>query len=151
MPPLVLSFTQAHLCDTPVCNVSRDDCAISHKNHWETKGWFRKRVVLANVPSFRFSFRGNMRTYPRSGFRSGGTSKCIVIPVFVPGEHPPKLPFWKTTLLSTPEKKARNTFATLSLQVSRDMNEKYRCWASKAESCIGNVAHRQGERVRALW
>ena len=45
-------------------------------------------MVLANVPSFRFSFRGNMRTYPRSGFsfrrnirtyprsgfRSGGTS-----------------------------------------------------------------------------
>ena len=26
----------------------------------------------ANVPSFRFSFRGNIRMYPRSGFRSGG-------------------------------------------------------------------------------
>ena len=37
-------------------------------NHWEIKGRFRKRVVLANVPSFRFS---------------------------VPGEHPPKPPFWK--------------------------------------------------------
>ena len=73
--------------------------------HWEIKGRFRKRVVLANVPSFRFSFLGNIRrnhpfgnhplvntkkahweikgrflkgwfwrTYPRSGFRSGGTS-----------------------------------------------------------------------------
>ena len=56
--------------------------------HWEIKGRFRKRVVLAKVPSFRFSFRGNIRTYPsfrfsfrgnirmypRSGFRSGGTS-----------------------------------------------------------------------------
>ena len=40
-------------------------------SHWETKGRFRKRVVLANVPSFRFSFQGNMRMYPRSGFRSG--------------------------------------------------------------------------------
>ena len=30
-PPLVLSFTQAHLCDTPFCNVSRDNCAIPHK------------------------------------------------------------------------------------------------------------------------
>ena len=29
-PPLVLSFTHAHLCDTPFCNVSRDNCAISH-------------------------------------------------------------------------------------------------------------------------
>ena len=44
------------------------------KCHREIKGRFRKRVVLANVPSFRFSFRGNMRTHPRSGFRSGGTS-----------------------------------------------------------------------------
>ena len=30
-------------------------------DHWEIKGRFRKRVVLANVPSFRFSFRGNIR------------------------------------------------------------------------------------------
>ena len=29
--------------------------------HWEIKGRFPKRVVLANVPSFRFSFRGNIR------------------------------------------------------------------------------------------
>ena len=39
----------------------------------EMKGRFRKRVVLANEPSFRFSFRGNMRMY--------------LVPVFVPGEH----------------------------------------------------------------
>ena len=64
-------------------------------NHWEIKGRFRKRVVLANVPSFQFSFRGNMRTYPRSGICSGGTSECTLVPVFVPGEHPPKSPFWK--------------------------------------------------------
>ena len=31
--------------------------------HREPKGRFRKRVVLANVPLFRSSFRGNMRTY----------------------------------------------------------------------------------------
>ena len=30
-------------------------------DHWEIKGRFRKRVVLANVPSFRFSFLGNIR------------------------------------------------------------------------------------------
>ena len=29
--------------------------------HWEIKGRFRKRVVLANVLSFRFSFRGKIR------------------------------------------------------------------------------------------
>ena len=27
-PPLVLSFAHAHLCDTPFCYVSRDNCAI---------------------------------------------------------------------------------------------------------------------------
>ena len=64
----------------------------------ETKEWFRKRVVLANIPSFRFFapgehanvpsfhvlFRGSIRMYPRSSF--------------VPGERPPKSPFWKTAL-----------------------------------------------------
>ena len=34
-PPLVLSFTKAHLCDTPFCNTSRDNCAIPHKNKHE--------------------------------------------------------------------------------------------------------------------
>ena len=29
--------------------------------HWKTKGRFRKRVVLANVPSFRFSREGGNR------------------------------------------------------------------------------------------
>ena len=58
--------------------------------HREIKGRFRKRVGLANVPSFLFSFRGNMRTYPRSGLRSGGASERTLVPVFVPGEHPPK-------------------------------------------------------------
>ena len=31
-PPLAVSFTQAHLCETPSCNVLRDSCAIPHKN-----------------------------------------------------------------------------------------------------------------------
>ena len=77
------------------------------KDHREIKGRFRKRVVLANVPSFRSSFRGSMRTYPRSGFRSRGTSERTLVPVFVPGEHPPKPPVWKTTLLGSSEKRGR--------------------------------------------
>ena len=59
---------------------------VLHKHREETKGRFRKRVVLANVPSFRFfvpgehanvpSFRLRLRgkdselMYPRSGFSS---------------------------------------------------------------------------------
>ena len=31
-PPLVLSFTQAHLRDTTFCNMSRDNCAMPYKN-----------------------------------------------------------------------------------------------------------------------
>ena len=54
-------------------------------------------------PRSGFRSWGNMRTYPRSGFRFGGTSECTLVPAFVPGEHPPKPPFWKTTLLSTRE------------------------------------------------
>ena len=49
------------------------------------KGWFGECALVpvfvlgehANVASFRFSFRGNIRMYPRSGFRSGGTSAKI--------------------------------------------------------------------------
>ena len=28
-PPPILNFTQAHVCDTPFCNISQDNCAIS--------------------------------------------------------------------------------------------------------------------------
>ena len=34
-----------------------------------------------------------MRTDPRSGFRSGGTSACTLVPVFVPGDIRPNHPF----------------------------------------------------------
>ena len=44
------------------CLTHNSGCAVSPiRIHWEIKGRFRKRVVLANVPSFRFSFRGNIR------------------------------------------------------------------------------------------
>ena len=100
--------------------VIRGPLKTSERFHWEIKGRFPKRVVLANVPSFRFSFRGNIRRnhpfgnhpfvntkkghweikgrfpkgwfwrmYPRSGFRSGGTSAETTL--------------LETTLLRTPE------------------------------------------------
>ena len=31
-PPLVLTVTQTHLCDTPFWNISRNSCATPHKN-----------------------------------------------------------------------------------------------------------------------
>ena len=66
-------------------------------SHWEIEGRFRKRVVLANVPSFRFFVPGEHANVPSFRF-------------FVPGEHPniPSFRFslWgnilpKTTLLET--------------------------------------------------
>ena len=68
----------------------------------ETKGRFRKRVVLANVPSFRFLVPG--------------TSACTLVPVLTPGnirmyprssfwyrEHPPKPPFRKPPFCEPPK------------------------------------------------
>ena len=43
---------------------------------------FRKRAVLANVPSFQFVVPGNIRMYPRSGFWCWGTFECTLVPVF---------------------------------------------------------------------
>ena len=48
-----------------------------------------------------------MRSYSRSGFRFGGTCERILVLVFVPGEHPPKPPFWKTTLCQPPKDQRR--------------------------------------------
>ena len=73
------------------------------------KGGFPKEWFWRKYPRSGFSFWGNMRTYPCSGFRSGGTSECTLVPVFVPEKDPPEPPFWKTTLLATP------TFALLRL------------------------------------
>ena len=42
--------------------------------------------------------------YPRFGFRSGGTSECTLVLVFVPGEHLPKPPFWKPPFWKPPLK-----------------------------------------------
>ena len=58
--PIHLPVTWRPLNVGPFCNVPTSLGQI--------RGRFRKRVVLVNVPSSRFSFRGNMRTYPRSGF-----------------------------------------------------------------------------------
>ena len=75
-------------------NARPNDLCNRQTFHWEIKGRFRKRVVLVNVPPFRFSFQGNMRTYPRSGFCSGGS--------FRRGDFGPREPelgveFWDAT------------------------------------------------------
>ena len=74
--------------------------------HWEMKGRFPERVVLADVPSVRFSFRGNMRMYPRSCLRSEGTMEHPNVPSFrflFRGNIRQNHPFGKDHPLSTPE------------------------------------------------
>ena len=54
IPPLVISFTQAHLCDTPFCNVSRDNCAIPHENkHARVLRYYRLQV-LRDMKKYRY-------------------------------------------------------------------------------------------------
>ena len=87
--------------------------------HWEIKGRFRKRVVLANVPSFRFSFRENIRRNHPFGnhpfvntkqghweitgrFPKGWFWRTYPRSGFRSGEHPPKPPFWKPPFCEPP-------------------------------------------------
>ena len=90
------------------------------KFHREIKGRFRKRVVLANVPSFRFSFRGNIRrnhpfgNHPfvntkkghweiKGRFPKGWFWRAYPRSSFRSGEHPPKPPFWKPPFCEPPK------------------------------------------------
>ena len=64
------------------------------KSREETKGRFRKRVVWAPVPSFRFLAPGNICMYPRSG--GFGTGQHPHVPLFrfsVPGNIRQNHPF----------------------------------------------------------
>ena len=55
--------------------------------HWEIKGRFRKRVVLANVPSFRFSFRGNIRQNHPFGNRPFANPRTLAASRFCLTSH----------------------------------------------------------------
>ena len=57
----MLSALQGFSTKAPTKRPTKVSTDVPTKVHWEIKGRFRKRVVLANVPSFRFSFRGNIR------------------------------------------------------------------------------------------
>ena len=61
-PLLILSFRQAHLCDTPFCNVSRDDCAIPHKRKQA-----RKSFAILSLQASR-----DMKSIAAGPLRSGG-------------------------------------------------------------------------------
>ena len=87
--------------------------ATEERFHLEIKGRFRKRVVLANVPSFRFFVPGEHANVP--SFR--GTCERTLVPVFVPREHPPKPPFCNPPFCVLPKDfSGRYGFSTTGLE-----------------------------------
>ena len=76
---------------------------VHTRSRKETKLRFRKRAVLANVPSFRFLVPGNIRMYLRSSF-------------FGAGEHPPKPPLWEPPFCKPPKRCRIVFFVHLSLK-----------------------------------
>ena len=64
------------------------------------KGWFSKRVVLADVPPERKPERGYVRMLPRNENRSEGTFACSPGTKTGTRAHSPKPPFYETALLS---------------------------------------------------
>ena len=64
------------------------------------KGWFSKRVVLADVPPERTPERGYIRMFPRNKNRKEGTFACSPGTKTGTRVHSPKPPFYETALLS---------------------------------------------------
>ena len=98
----------------------------------------------ANAPSFRFSLRGNTRTYPRSGF--------------VPGEHPPKPPFFKTIILRTPEVRIHTTRLTIVKSItSRQFHNMHsnnlirHAYSAENRSPRGSAELTWGELLNLVW
>ena len=122
-PPLVLSFTQTHLCDTPFCNVSRDTCAILGPAFGRMDC---SRIFIFEPPDFFADFLagffllifvGKSAQKNPPGKSPGKSSKIYTTKILqhisadCPGQA---IPHQKKTRIS-------KSFAILSLRVSRDM------------------------------
>ena len=71
---------------------------IARSNGGFVKGWFWR-----TYPRSGFCFWGEHANVLSFRFRSGGTSECTLVPVFVlGGEHRPKPPFWKPPFWQPP-------------------------------------------------
>ena len=71
------------------------------------KGWFSKRVVLADVLPERKPERGNIRMFPQNENRNEGTFACSPGTITGTRAHSPKPPFYETAL-SSPRQTPRN-------------------------------------------
>ena len=90
-------------CNPPLIKLPLSECLIYDRISPGDKRAVSKRLVLANVPSFRFSFRGNMRTYPRSGFSFQGSIRTYLRSGFRSGGTSAKTTLLETTLLGSSE------------------------------------------------
>ena len=68
-----------------------------------TKGWFSKRVVLADVPQERKPEWGYIRMFPRNENRNEGTFACSLWTKTGTRVRSPKPPFYEAALLSPSE------------------------------------------------
>ena len=82
--PLVLSFKQVHLCDTPFCNISRGNCAMPCKNKHQSKVPLKAQKCHPNADDGRrdsFSgrkFRITLQRQIQIQFLSHANWNCIV-------------------------------------------------------------------------
>ena len=97
-------FAQPRLSRANGCHPQRERTKFRE----ETKGRFRKRVVLANVPSFRFLVPENIRMYPRSGFWHRETSAKTALFGNHPLSNPRRLGVFVPIWLVLPKCEATN-------------------------------------------
>ena len=96
-PFSVLSFTQAHLCDTPFCIVSRDDCAIPHQSkHRKAFAILRDAEMTIKIIFDRSSQKGVGRWFEKR-VNKGPTLKFYCRPNLI--KHRKKTAFWKVAFL----------------------------------------------------
>ena len=72
-PPLVLNFTQTHLCDTPVCNVSRDNCAIP-----PTKTSTKGDTIATSIARYE-KYRRWASKLPKDQLLSTAKQDCVTV------------------------------------------------------------------------
>ena len=159
-PPWLLSFTQAHLSNTPFRNISHDDCAIPHNRHEK-----RAQTQTLGPDIFRWG-RGlphegvgakklgmSLKTRETKLFGRDIPGFCWDIPAAPEKFEKKRFVFNSRPLHKTSTKEFCDTITTSIVRY-----EKYRCWVSKlaissairqiaSECSCDAVAHSVSERL----
>ena len=95
-PPLALSLTQAHLCDTPFHYMLRDNCAMPHKNkrervlqyyrhkYFSYRCWASKEEAEGNLNILKWGTgrRSTVSSREEAGSGTSARAQPVVIPSF---------------------------------------------------------------------